>query len=237
MLAVQTANAGNDCQNNLHRFRTLLLNADYRPLSTTPLSILTWREAIEIVYKDRAQVVEEWEGPVIRSQRTAIPVPKVIIANEYIKVNRARTPALSRLNCALRDRFRCGYCGNGFRLKDLTFDHVIPRSKGGKSTWDNLLMACGPCNRAKGNSPANYDGVRGEVRKGNFVPLTRPYQPTMDELYKIGLQFIPPELGRIFGGYLPLPQVATERSDLPDLTDYSEGPWDPHSYWTGELEP
>lgn len=221
---------------HLNNYRTLVLNADYRPLSTAPLSLWGWRDAIEAVFRDRMQVLEEWSGPLIRSQRFSMKVPKVIISNEYIRTNKNRTPALSRFNCALRDRFRCGYCGNSFHEKELTFDHVIPRSKGGKTTWDNILSACGPCNLAKGNEMANYNGIKGVVKKGNFVPLTRPKQPTIDELYKTGIQFIPPHLYEVFGSYLPAPRLASGENAASAALDVMDGPWDPALYWTVELE-
>ena len=218
---------------NPDRFRTLVMNADGRPLSTTPLSLWGWRDTVEAVYRDRVQVLEEWDGVVVRSPSTRMTIPKVVMCNEYIQVK--GTPALSRLNCALRDRFSCGYCGHRFALKELTFDHVVPRAAGGKSTWDNLLMACRKCNCLKGSDPANYNGVRGVVRRGNFVPLKRPSTPSHSDLYKIGLAFVPDELKRVFEEWLPITGSTEDPMRMSDMA--SNKRWDDVGYWTAELEP
>jgi 5-methylcytosine-specific restriction endonuclease McrA len=220
---------------NLDQYRTLVLNANALPLSTTPLSLWGWKDAIEAVYKGRVQVLEEWDGPVIRSQKMSIPVPKVVMCHEYVPVAKKGVPALSRLNCALRDAFTCGYCGNRFAVKDLTFDHVVPRSKGGLSTWDNLMMACRKCNCMKGSEPANYNGIRGVVRSGNFVPLWKPRTPSWDELYKIGLRNVPTEVRNVFGNWLP-DAKGGRNVPLGMKVDETHG-WDDDGYWTAELEP
>jgi 5-methylcytosine-specific restriction endonuclease McrA len=126
--------------------RTLVLNADYRPLCVWPLSFMTAQEAIKTVYRDRAAVVEEWDA-VFRSATKQIRVPKVIALRHYAPIDSA--PKFCRRSILLRDRFRCQYCGEKFDAADLTFDHVIPRSAGGKTEWTNILTACVDCNGAK----------------------------------------------------------------------------------------
>ena len=154
------------------------------------------------------------------------------MCKEYIPVAKKCKVPVTRLTLALRDRFCCGYCGKKFPMRELTFDHVIPRSKGGKNTADNLLMACVKCNTMKGNSPINPNGKKGVVRPGNFVPLRMPKAPTFSELYKIGIEFIPDELRSIYGDWLP-------KSQKMSVTKKTEGDnWgDSEAYWNVELDP
>jgi 5-methylcytosine-specific restriction endonuclease McrA len=218
---------------NLESFKALVLNADAQPLTTFPLSLWAWRESIEAVYKDRVTVLEEWDDAVIRSPRMEFAVPKVVMCKQYIPVSKKCRVPLSRMTLALRDRFCCGYCGQRFPMRELTFDHVIPRSKGGKNTADNLLMACVKCNTMKGNHPITPNGKKGVVRPGNFTPLRMPKQPTFDELYKIGIEFIPDELRDIYGDWLPKSKKILEEERVAMEKDN----WgDSKAYWTVELE-
>ncbi|WP_245278113.1 HNH endonuclease [Methylosinus sp. PW1] len=110
----------------------LVLNADYRPLSYYPLSLWGWQDAIKAVFLDRVNIVSEYDKTV-KSPSFEIRLPSVVSLKAYVKP--ARHPAFTRFNVFLRDRFTCQYCG---QQDDLTFDHVIPRSKGGATTWDVL---------------------------------------------------------------------------------------------------
>ena len=121
-----------------------MLNADFRPLSYYPLSLWSWQDAIKAVFLDRVNIVSEYER-VVRSPSFEFRLPSVVSLKTYVKP--ARTPAFTRFNVFLRDRFTCQYCGDH---DDLTFDHVVPRSKGGHTTWDNVVTACSPCNLLKG---------------------------------------------------------------------------------------
>lgn len=108
----------------------LVLNADFRPLSYFPLSLWSWQDTLKAVFLDRVDVVAEYETEVA-STSTSIRLPSVVSLKTY--VNHARKPAFTRFNVFLRDGFTCQYCG----CKDrdiLTFDHLIPRSRGGKTT-------------------------------------------------------------------------------------------------------
>ena len=106
----------------------LVLNADFRPLSYFPLSLLSWQDAITAVFKDHVSVVAEYDKWV-SSPSTKMRLPSVVALRDYIPM--PKRVAFTRFNVFLRDRFRCQYCGNYFHAKDLTFEHVIPRSKGG----------------------------------------------------------------------------------------------------------
>jgi len=126
----------------------LVLNADFRPLSYFPLSLWPWQEAVKAVFLGRVNIVSEYETT-IRSPSRRMRLPSVISLKEYVPAE--RRPAFTRFNVFLRDRFSCQYCAQPFPTPELTFDHIIPRSRGGATTWTNVVTACGCCNLAKGN--------------------------------------------------------------------------------------
>ena len=105
----------------------LVLNADFRPLSYYPLSIWPWEEVVKAVYQDRVDVVSTYDK-VVRSPSMEIVLPSVIALKNY--VDQDRQPAFTRFNVFLRDGFACQYCS---ATTELTFDHVIPRSRGGRT--------------------------------------------------------------------------------------------------------
>lgn len=180
--------------------RTLVLNADFRPLNTYPLSIISAQDAIVAVYRDRVSVVEEWEA-VFRSPSCEIRIPKVIALRDYAHVS--ADPKFCRRSVLLRDRFRCQYCGEQFQAEDLTFEHVVPRAKGGKTEWTNILMACVPCNLRKRDTMPNYSGRKGSRNvTGELRPLKAPRQPTSAELMRSGLEFLDPAIRADFASYL-----------------------------------
>src|SRR5438874_2571429 len=107
----------------------LVLNADYRPLSYYPLSLWPWQEVIKAVFLDRVDVIATYDQ-VVHSPSFEMKLPSVVSLKHY--VTQDRPPAFTRFNLFLRDSFTCQYCHAG---EDLTFDHVIPRSRGGRTTW------------------------------------------------------------------------------------------------------
>ncbi|PKU22781.1 HNH endonuclease [Telmatospirillum siberiense] len=157
----------------------LVLNADFRPLSYYPLSLWPWQEAVKAVVSDRVNVVSVYNR-FIRSPSSVIALPSVISLKEYIPSK--RRPAFTRFNVFLRDRFTCQYCGQSLPTHDLTFDHVIPRSKGGHTTWENVVTACSPCNLVKGSRLP---------REAKMFPLVRPVAPTNFQLQDHGRAFPP----------------------------------------------
>jgi len=157
----------------------LVLNADFRPLSYFPLSLWPWQETVKAVFLDRVNIISEYEQ-VVRSPSFEMRLPSVISLKEFIPL--ARRPAFTRFNVFLRDRFSCQYCGEHQPAHDLTFDHVIPRSRGGRTTWDNVVAACQSCNLLKGNRLP---------KQADMFPVTRPYQPTTFELQENGRAFPP----------------------------------------------
>lgn len=166
----------------------LVLNADYRPLNLYPLSLLNWEDTIKVVVKGHVRVVDHYDR-VVRSPSVEMRLPSVIAMLKYEKVkDRA---AFTRANVFLRDRFKCQYCGSDDAK--LTFDHVIPRSKGGETKWTNIVAACDPCNLRKGCGQ-------------DMQPMKVPREPTSAELLALKralptrllhptwLNWLPPEM-------------------------------------------
>ena len=157
----------------------LVLNADYRPLSYYPLSLWSWQDAIKAVFLDRVNIVAEYEH-VVTSPSLEMKLPSVVCLKNYIRPN--RHPAFTRFNVFLRDQFKCQYCGSP---EELTCDHVIPRSKGGQTTWENVCAACSPCNLRKANKlPA----------QARMWPAMKPVMPTIEDLHRNGRRFPPNHL-------------------------------------------
>jgi 5-methylcytosine-specific restriction endonuclease McrA len=181
--------------------RTLVLNADFQPLSTWPLSLISAQAAVHAQYRDRVTVVETWEDAFFHSPSCTVAVPKVVALRQYAPVSGA--PKFCRRSILLRDRFRCQYCGGPFPSNELTFDHLVPRSKGGKTVWTNILTACLDCNGVKGDKDANHSGRRGVIAAhGRLRPLKEPRQPTAAELLRAGLEFLPTDVREDFGSWL-----------------------------------
>lgn len=157
-------------------FPALVLNADFRPLSYYPLSLWSWQDTIKAVFLERVNIVAEYERA-IHSPSFEMQLPSVVALKSYVKP--ALYPAFTRFNLFLRDRFECQYCGDG---EDLTFDHLVPRSKGGQTRWDNVVAACAPCNLKKGGKMPKEAAMR---------PAQKPYRPTMYELHRNGRLFPP----------------------------------------------
>ena len=123
----------------------LVLNADFRPLNLFPLSTMDWETAIKNVYEGNLSIVVEYDRTV-RSPSVEMRLPSVVAMKNYVPIH--KRVAFTRTNVFLRDRFRCQYCGNDEAT--LTFDHVVPKSKGGETNWTNIVAACDDCNLKKG---------------------------------------------------------------------------------------
>jgi 5-methylcytosine-specific restriction endonuclease McrA len=136
--------------------QTLVLNADFRPLSYNPLSLWSWRDALTALMLDRVQLVANYDVEA-RSPRISYPVPSVVALKRYKKLD--GFPAFTRYNIYLRDLFTCQYCAEKFPTEDLTFDHVIPRSRNGRTSWENVVAACAPCNSRKANKTPTEAGM------------------------------------------------------------------------------
>ena len=131
----------------------LVLNADFRPLSYFPLSLWPWQDAIKAAFLDRVMIVAEYQT-VVHSPSISMRLPSVVVLRDYVK--QARYPAFTRFNLFLRDQFSCQYCG---AQGGMTFDHVLPRSRGGRTTWENVVAACNRCNLRKANLTLRQAGM------------------------------------------------------------------------------
>ncbi len=169
---------------------TLVLNADFRPLSYFPLSLWPWQDAIKAVFLERVQVVREYEHEV-HSPSWTMKLPSVISLKKYAPMD--RSPAFTRFNVFLRDHFMCQYCRTFHPTNDLTFDHVVPRSKGGRTTWQNVVTACSHCNLVKGNRLPHEAGMH---------PSQRPIRPNSRQLQEVGRRFPPNYLHEGWRDYL-----------------------------------
>jgi 5-methylcytosine-specific restriction endonuclease McrA len=171
----------------LEKCPALVLNADYRPLSYYPLSLWSWQDAVRDVFLDRVNIVSEYDRE-IRSPSFSMKLPSVISLKTFIKPS--QHPNFTRFNVFLRDKFSCLYCGE---RNNLTFDHLIPKSKGGITSWENVVTACTSCNVKKGNKFSRECGM---------YPKTKPYRPTDNQLHKNGRNFPPNFLHQSWLDYL-----------------------------------
>lgn len=131
----------------------LVLNASYEPIN-----VCAARRAIVLVLKGVA-TTEEINGHTLHASRLCMRIPSVIRLLEYRRIPH-QTRALSRKNILLRDRCTCQYCGTLLASSELTLDHVVPRSRGGTSTWQNLVACCHECNHKKGNQSPVEAGMK-----------------------------------------------------------------------------
>ena len=132
--------------------RVLVLNASFEPIN-----VCTERRAVVMIFKGVARM-EEHNGHMLRSQRIEMHAPSVIRLTEYRHIPFERR-SLSRKNILLRDHSCCQYCGKQFSPAELTLDHIVPRSRGGESTWDNLVACCKRCNHKKGSRTPEESGM------------------------------------------------------------------------------
>ena len=166
----------------------LILNADYRPLSYFPLSLWPWQEAIKAVYLKRVNVAAEYEE-VVRSEKLTLPLPSVIVLKNYVVPT--KTVPFTRATLFLRDEFTCQYCG--YKGKDLTFDHVVPKSRGGKTRWDNVVAACQSCNLRKAAKTTSQAGFK--LKKA-------PTKPSPEVLLNKGKKFPPSDMHKSWNDFL-----------------------------------
>jgi 5-methylcytosine-specific restriction endonuclease McrA len=133
--------------------RTLLLTQGYEPIR-----IISWQRAITLLALDKVDVVEEYDAE-LRSPSVIVRVPAVVRLRKAFR-RHAKPVKFSRVNIYARDSYRCQYCGVKCTIAELTYDHVIPRSKGGHTTWDNIVSACYACNREKANRTPHEAGMK-----------------------------------------------------------------------------
>ena len=158
-----------DCQtwvNSLLDNSVLVLNQNYEPLS-----VCSVRRALLLIMRGKAEAVEKLEE-VVRAVSQEFAVPSVVRLERYINAPRRRV-VLSKRNVFKRDRFECQYCGR--RDGKLTIDHIVPRTRGGLSTWENMVCACATCNNKKGEHRPEQVGMklRSKPKRPNSVSFMR----------------------------------------------------------------
>ena len=148
--------------------QVLLLNITYEPLR-----IINWKKAITMLCLGKVEVIEEYSRE-IHSVSFTVKLPSVV--RLLMMAKRPKTPVkFSRQNIYARDRNKCQYCGDQFSTEDLTYDHVIPRSRGGRTEWENIVTCCIECNRRKGGripSEASLKLIR-KPKRPTWVPAIR----------------------------------------------------------------
>src|SRR5262249_24777376 len=123
-----------------------------------PHKVIPWQTAITLLFLDKVEVLEEYEEE-IRSPSVALRAPAVVRLKKAIGSVK-RGVKFSRLNVFTRDGFRCQYCGQRKRMSELNYDHVVPRDKGGKTIWENIVTSCYACNDRKGNRTPEQAGMK-----------------------------------------------------------------------------
>jgi 5-methylcytosine-specific restriction endonuclease McrA len=141
--------------------RTLVLTPWY-----LPYRVVSWQDAVTMTYLEKVDLVVAY-GEKIRSPSISIDMPAVIRMRKKVKTGSYRI-RFSRRNIFMRDGYRCMYCGDRLTRSQLTFDHVLPRSQGGRTEWENILSACTHCNTKKGNRTPAQAGMS---------PIRMPYKP------------------------------------------------------------
>lgn len=147
--------------------RTLLLSSYF-----LPVRVLHWQDAVKMVYEGTARVVVEYDEE-ISSPSVTWKMPAVLALKRSVRKYVKGAIKFSRANVYARDGYRCQYCGNHFGEDDLTYDHVVPRSAGGRREWTNIVSACTPCNSRKRNMTCDVAGM---------WPLRTPLEPSVMEL-------------------------------------------------------
>ncbi len=153
--------------------QVLLLNITYEPLK-----IINWKRAITLLFLEKVEVLEEYSQE-IHSVSFTIKLPSVVRLLRMVK--KPKTPVrFSRQNIYARDKYQCQYCGSRFPTEELTYDHVIPKSLGGKTRWENIVTCCIKCNRRKGGRTNKEAGMK---------IIRKPSRPTWLPALRITIGF------------------------------------------------
>lgn len=155
----------------------LVLNQDYRAITITNV-----QRAIVLVMLHKADLVESESGRFVHSPSHRVPWPSIVRLRRYVRVPYKRI-MLTRRNVFRRDQDRCQYCGSH---DGLTIDHVHPKSRGGRDTWENLVAACVPCNNRKGNRTPTEAGLTLARKpfRPSYVMYIRDFVGAVDEAWK-----------------------------------------------------
>ena len=146
----------------MSRKNILMLNISYMPLG-----LIDWQKAICLTFQGKAEVIAETEE-IVRSPSTEFKIPSIIKLSKHVYVQR-KGMRLSRKNLLNRDDFTCQYCGKILPASRLNMDHVRPKSRGGQTTWENIVVACIDDNSRKGNRTPEEAGMK--LLRKPYVPI------------------------------------------------------------------
>lgn len=135
--------------------KTLILDAMFQPHS-----VVGWQRAITLMYQNKAEVLETHSNQKVSSPSVTVEVPSVMRLHQHHTTRRRGIVRFSRVHVMTRDNWRCQYCGVEGILRTMTYDHVIPRSRGGRTSWDNVVCCCKPCNQFKGDRTPEEAGMK-----------------------------------------------------------------------------
>jgi 5-methylcytosine-specific restriction endonuclease McrA len=141
--------------------QTLVLTSGYEPIK-----VVSWQRAITLLTLGKVEVIEEYDRD-IRSPTLVFKMPAVVRLLRAFRRSKGKVK-FSRVNIYARDKYRCQYCAQKLPIAELTYDHVLPRSLGGKTTWQNIVAACAPCNARKSDRTPQQAGMR---------LITKPVRP------------------------------------------------------------
>jgi len=183
----------------LDKYKALLLNTNFRPLCYYPLSLWNWQQVMFLMVKgmttgeERLVIVDEYqeEDAIIHSAHDEFRMPSVVSLKEYLKPQ--PRAAFKKSNIFLRDDFTCQYSGDTLLIEDLTYDHVIPRSRGGRTTWTNIVTCSRRVNEYKDNRTPKEAGLR--LR-------SKPYEPSTFALLEKGRRHKPNFVHKSWEPYL-----------------------------------
>lgn len=148
----------------------IVLNADYQYLTS-----VSWKKAVCLFYKGKVEVLKYTDYVIQNFEKTIqLHLPSIVKLIKFVKIKYNSTQ-FSKYNVFLRDDFKCQYCGSVIAENALTIDHILPKSKGGKTTWTNVVTCCKKCNLNKGNKT---------LKECGYVLLSKPYKPFIYELIK-----------------------------------------------------
>tara|TARA_R100000008_G_C3523451_1_gene135273 strand:- start:145 stop:669 length:525 start_codon:yes stop_codon:yes gene_type:complete len=167
---------------NIKKMKTLKLDSSYRPIE-----IIDAIEALVMCFIGKAEVLETYKKE-IKSVSSAFKLPAVIVLNRLVKF-RFNGLMPNRTNLLWRDGNQCQYCAKKFSTSELTLDHVIPKSRGGRNTWENLVVACKKCNQKKGADIP---------REAGMYPIRKPTKPKLSVLRSVS----PYEVPELWQNYL-----------------------------------
>lgn len=158
---------------------TLVLDSSYQPVDRVP-----WQRAITLYFQGKVEIVEHYEDKEIRSITFAIRMPSVV---RFLRALRSRRKAIkfSRENVYTRDKGTCQYCASKVPRAEATYDHVLPRSQGGKTEWTNIVIACVPCNQKKSNRTPEKAGM--QLRSTPVKPKKLPETVHLTFMWREGM--------------------------------------------------